>query len=187
MKVFNRVRRDAKEEVADRAVTRLAIIDGFDPGQYVARVRFQPDDKLSGWFPVMTPWRGNGWGLFCPPSYGDQVQVVFQDDDQGTATVCLRAYSNQARPLPVNPGEFWLVHQSGAFLKLTNDGKLLLNSSVELDVGNLGQPLHQLVTDALVSLFNGHTHGGVAPGSGNSGVPNQQMGQGQLTQTLKGN
>ena len=59
--------------------------------------------------------------------------------------------------------------------------------SVELDVGNLGQPLHQLVTDALVSLFNGHTHGGVAPGSGNSGVPNQQMGQGQLTQTLKGN
>jgi len=163
------------------------VVDSYDPNRYAARVRFQPDNRLSGWLPVMTLWRGNGWGLFCPPSQGDQVQVQFQEDEPGTGTVCLRSYSAGARPLVVTSGEFWLVHQTGAFLKLTNDGKVSINSGVEIDIGSLGQQLHQLVTDAMVSLFNSHTHSGVASGPGSTGVPNQPMGQGHLTQILKGN
>ena len=31
------------------------------------------------------------------------------------------------RPLPAPDREFWLTHQSGASIKLTNDGKLSLN------------------------------------------------------------
>ncbi len=187
MKAFNRARRDGDDAVAALAVPRLAVVDSYDPVHYAARVLFQPENKLSGWLPVMTPWPGNGWGLYCPPSPGDQVQVLFQEDGQGTGAVCLRTYSNQVRPLTVNSGEFWLVHQKGTFLKLTNDGKVLINSTVELDVGNLGQQLHQLVTDALVGLFNSHTHGGVASGSSSTAAPNQQMGQAQLTQFLRGN
>ncbi len=187
MKMFNRARRDGDDAVAGLAMTRLAIVESYNPNEYTARVLFQPENKLSGWLPVMTPWPGNGWGLYCPPAQGDQVQVHFQEGGLGTGLVCLRAYSNQAKPLAVNSGEFWLVHQTGAFLKLTNDGKVSINSNVELDVGNVGQQLHQLVTDALVGLFNGHTHGGVASGSSSTSTPNQQMGQGHLTQVLKGN
>ena len=187
MKTFNKIRRDANEEMADRAVTRLAIIDSYDASQYAARVRFQPENKLSGWLPVLTPWRGKGWGLFCPPTQGDQVLVQFQEDNQGTGTIGLRAYSNQAPPLAVHSGEFWLVHQTGAFLKLTNDGRISINSGIELDIGNLGQQVHQLVTDALVTLFNSHTHSGVAAGPASTGAPNPQMGSGQLTQTVKAN
>jgi uncharacterized protein (DUF2345 family) len=34
----------------------------------------------------------------------------------------------------VPSGEFWLVHQSGSFLKFTNDGKVSVNSASDLDL-----------------------------------------------------
>lgn len=51
-----------------------------------------------------------------------------------------------------------------------------------LVTGSDGQTLHQLVTDVLVGLFNSHTH--PAEG-GDTGIPNQQMGDAELTTTFK--
>lgn len=47
---------------------------------------------------------------------------------------------------------------------------------------------YQIVKDTFVPLFNGHTHPytwGHDPGSGNTGSPNQSMGQPHLTQITK--
>ena len=52
-----------------------------------------------------------------------------------------------------------------------------------ISLGAQGQTLSNLVTSALVSLFNGHTH---PVSGGNSGTPNQTMGSGELTSTISG-
>jgi len=181
--------------------SRMAVVTSYNPATHNAKVQFLPGDQHSGWLPVLTPWVGNGWGLYCPPAPGDQVEVRFEDGCHSTGMVCLRAFSNQDRPLSVMPGEFWLVDKSGSFLKLTNDangnGTLLINgqfaltataptvtvrgsqsialSAPAITLGGTVEGLHKLVTDALVALFNSHSHPG--PGA----PPSQQMGAGHLT------
>lgn len=50
-----------------------------------------------------------------------------------------------------------------------------------ISLGAAAQSLLSLVTSAFVTLFNGHTHA-----DDGAGVPNQQMGDDQLTSTIKG-
>ena len=184
---MNALHHQAEAAVSQRATTRLAVVDGYDPANYAVRVRYQPEGQLSGWLPVLTPWSGQGWGLFCPPTPGDQVVVHHPDGVHGAGVVGLRSYSDQDRPLPVPIGEFWLVHQTGACVKLTNDGRILVNSATEVDIGMAGTPLHQIVTDAFVALFNAHTHSGVQSGGSNTGAPNQTMDNTCLTSILRAN
>ena len=54
-----------------------------------------------------------------------------------------------------------------------------------ISLGASGQSLLALVTSAMESLFNGHTHD-YTVGSGVTDVPNQLMGSSQLTSTVKG-
>jgi hypothetical protein len=54
-----------------------------------------------------------------------------------------------------------------------------------ISLGATGQTLLQLVTSAMVTFFNGHTHTSEAPGTPTS-APIQTMGSGQLTSTIKG-
>lgn len=55
-----------------------------------------------------------------------------------------------------------------------------------INLGASGQSLLKLVTSALVTLFNNHTHNGGSIGSGVSNPPNQQMGNSHLTSTITG-
>lgn len=125
----------------------IGIVSSYDPVHYAVKVHLQPppdegDATETGWLPIWSGWVGDGWGLFCPPVIGAQVKVHFIAGD-GQAAICIGAlYSDADKPLPVPAGEFWIVHASGAFFKLTNDGKLTLSdahgASVELDgAGNI--------------------------------------------------
>jgi hypothetical protein len=66
---------------ASAAQPRFGMVTSFDPSTYTARVLLQPEGVLSGWLPVLTAWAGNGWGLVCPPSPGQQVLVVAQEGE----------------------------------------------------------------------------------------------------------
>lgn len=132
-RMLNVMRAQAQMAENGRASVRHAIVSSYDPGSYCVKVRIQPEDTETGWLPVVSPWVGNGWGLFAPPSIGDLVEVQFQEDDFEAGFVCQRFYNDTDRPLTVQSGEFWLVHQSGAFFKLTNDGKVLINGHTEID------------------------------------------------------
>ena len=169
-------------------------------------MRIQPEDVETGWLPIATPWSGNGWGMFCPPSPGDEVDVHFQEGGKNAAYISLRFWGDNALPLAVPSGEWWLVHASGAFLKITNDGKVSINGQVEVDVtgptvnitatamvnvtapainlGSSGEGLKKLVTDAFETLFNNHTHSNVQNGTGNSGPPTVGMDSTQLTNVV---
>lgn len=191
--MLNVMRAQALQAMGERASTRLGTVQSYDPGNYAVRVMIQPDGNLTGWIPLLSPWTGNGWGMFCPPSIGDMVEVQFQEADHDAALCCLRLFSDQARPLPAPSGEFWLVHKSGSMLKFHNDGSIEISAVAGISYTATGHAFHGPVTmDGNVTAagtvtapnivgttnvtFGGksgvaHTHGGVQTGSGATGVP----------------
>ncbi len=137
--ISNAARREAARVMAQLALTRVGIISSYDPETYSAKVFIQPENTESGWLPISTPWSGNGWGVFAPPTAGDIVEVQFQEGDKEAGIIGLRHYGNVLRPLPVPSGEFWLVHKSGSFLKFLNDGSVELNAQGDLNATVGGQ------------------------------------------------
>jgi len=181
----NAMRAQAQLAQGGESSMKMGLVSGYDPNNYCAKVMIQPDNVETGWLPVASAWIGNGWGLFAPPSLGDMVEVHFQEGDLNSGVVGGRLYNDSDRPLPCPSGEFWLVHKTGAYIKLLTDGSIKLNSTVEIDAGNLGGTLHTLVHDAFMALYNGHTHPDAQ--GGNTGAPSQQMGASHMTTILKGN
>lgn len=171
--------------------TRAALVSSYDPDNYCCKVVLQPDGVETGWLPIGAMGVGNGWGLFIPPNIDDEVEVRYHEDDLDCGYVALRFYNNEDRPVKAESGVIYLIHKSGSYLKFENNGSVKMHSTTEIDVGDCGGSLKKLVTDAFVSLFNGHTHqvSGVQGGGGTvtSAAPAQQMGDSQLTSKLKGN
>lgn len=203
--LLNNMRLQAERAMNSRATTRMALVSAYDPDNYAAKVLFQPENTESGWLPIGAMWVGNGWGLFTPPSVNDMVEVEFQDGDHEAGMIVSRFFNDDDRPLPVPSGECWMVHKSGAFFKMTNDGKASINGQIEIDataptinltaatavnvtapvinMGASGQSLLAFVTSAFMALFNGHKH---STPSGESSAPTQQMDSSHITTTVKG-
>jgi phage baseplate assembly protein gpV len=142
--LMNQMRRAAQEAGSSQAVTRHGVVTSYDPGTYAVKVELQPDGTLTGWIPLKSPWVGNGWGMFCPPSIGDLVEVDFQEDDGGVGSAGWRFYNDEDRPLPCPAGEFWLVHKDGALLKFHAGGNVELHATTlntSADAWNHSGPL----------------------------------------------
>lgn len=188
--IRNHMRMEAERALSRVAKVRIGIVDSYDPSHYACKVRIQPENYLTGWLPVTTAWVGNGWGMFCPPTPGDIVEVQFQEGDQESPFVVLRFFSNSVKPLPVPSGEFWLVHQSGSFLKFHNDGSVEIKAPNHLNItGDVyvtgaifasGDITDQTGTTnesmkGMRNVFNGHHHVNVTHGSDLSGLPDIDM------------
>lgn len=165
--LLNAMRLQAMRATEDRVTCAFGEVTSYNPSSFSVKVRLMPDDVLTGWLPLASPWIGAGWGMFAAPTPGDLVLVHFSRGDIDSGIVEARLYSDQQRPLPVPAGEFWLVHQSGSFLKFTNDGGVSIKGNLTVDgsivaTGN--------VTGQGTSLHT-HVHTGVRSGSDNSGGP----------------
>lgn len=152
---YNAIKSQADALVQGVGRPRFGTVTSVDPTAGTARVSLQPEGVLSGWLPLLTPWAGAGWGMVCPPLPGDQVLVVAQEGDAEHGLIVGRAFSNIQRPPAAPGGEFWLVHQSGAFLKLCNDGTIRVQGDLHVsgDVYDRQGPLSRLR-----GTYNGHTH-----------------------------
>ncbi len=149
------------------AQPRFATVTSVDPTRPAVRVTLQPEGVLTGWLPVLSPWVGNGWGMSCPPSPGDQVLIIAQEGDAEHGIVVGRAWSDSVRTPGAPSGELWLVHQSGAFIKLIGDGTIQMHGDLHL-AGNLFATgdvrSQQNITDSAGTLdrlrqhYDGHTH-----------------------------
>jgi phage baseplate assembly protein gpV len=147
---------------------RFALVSSFDPATYTARVLLQPEGVLSGWLPVLSPWLGAGWGFAAPLPPGTQVLVVAQEGASEQGVVIGAAFSQLAPPPAAAVGEIWLQHQSGSFLKLSNDGSIAGQASQFTLTGNLtvsgnivasGNVSDKLGTLAVLREdYNAHTH-----------------------------
>ena len=130
--ILNAMKAQANLERAGMASVRNGTVTSYNPNDYTVRVTIEPEGAITGWIPLCSPWVGNGWGMFAPPSIGDMVEVQYSESDFESGFACLRFYNDQDRPLAVQSGEFWLVHSSGSFLKFKNDGSVLLNTASNL-------------------------------------------------------
>jgi phage baseplate assembly protein V len=125
--MLNAVRLQVQRAMANIVSSRPGSITSFDPSTMTAIVALQPDGELTGWLPVASAWVGNGWGMFAPPSIGNLVDVVFINGDINGGVIEGRFYNQQNQPIAVDSGEFWLIHESGAFFKLLNAGGLTIS------------------------------------------------------------
>lgn len=146
---------------------RFGVVSSVDPARPAVRVMLQPENVLTGWLPVLSPWVGAGWGLSCPPSPGDQVFVLAQEGDSEHGVVVGRAWSDTARTPQAPAGELWLVHQTGSYLKLMTDGTIRLQGNTFI-VGNLA------VAGSIITTATG-------PGTGNVSIAGDISATGEVS------
>lgn len=138
----NIMRQEAQRATAHISLPRMGIVTNYDPARYAARVLLQPDNSngatpnpnLTGYLPIVSPWVGNGWGLYAPPYIGQVVAVHFQQGGKEAGFIDCGFYSAKTQPLPVPSGEFWIVHKSGSSIKFTNDGDILISAARDLNL-----------------------------------------------------
>ena len=152
---INIVKQQAGALDQSSAQPRFGTVTSVNPTSATARVSLQPEGVLSGWLPILSPWVGTGWGLCSPPSPGDQVLIIAQEGDAEHGVIIGRAFSNAQQPPAAPVGEFWLVHQSGSFLKLRNDGTVQISGDLHVS-GNIYDRQGSLVQ--LRSHYDAHTH-----------------------------
>lgn len=134
---------NAMNERAQRALDRKAtstpgIITSYNPNTYSVKVQLQPDGTETGWLPLLSQQVGNGFGIYCAPHVGELCHVVFSDGEVEAGVVAGLYYNNEEVPLPVPAGEIWLVHRSGAFIKLNTNGQVLVQDKSGSTVEMLG-------------------------------------------------
>ena len=137
------------------AQPRFGLVTSVDPVNATVRVILQPESVLTGWLPLLSPWVGAGWGMSCPPAPGDQVLVIAQEGDAEHGVVVGRAFSNVASPPQAPAGELWLVHKSGSFIKLRNDGTVQISGDLHV-AGNVYDSHGSLAQ--LRGHYNQHIH-----------------------------
>lgn len=157
-------------------VARFGLVSSFDPKAYAARIMLQPENVLTGWLPVISPWVGAGWGLAAPLVPGAQVLVIAQEGDAEQGVVMGAIWSTVDQPMPAPAGELWLRHQTGSFVKLLNDGTIAMQAPQVTVTGNLvvtGDISDQNGAHGTLAGLRGahdeHVHG--VPQGGTTGLP----------------
>lgn len=134
---------------------RFATVTSINTNMATAKVTLQPEGVLSGWLPILSAWTGEGWGMCCPPSPGDQVMVLAQEGDAENGIIIGRAFSEKQTPPATPVGELWLMHKSGSFIRLQNDGTIRMQGDLHVD-GDV-YDRHGSLT-GLRGHYNGHKH-----------------------------
>ena len=86
-RLMNAMKLQSAAQQASSAQPRFAIVSSVDPKAMAARVLLQPEQVLTGWLPVLSPWVGDGWGLCAPPAPGDQVLIIPQEGEAASGAV----------------------------------------------------------------------------------------------------
>jgi hypothetical protein len=189
--IFNRMRLEAQRVNATHAKTRLGLIDAYDPGSYSIKVRLQPDNTITSWMQLGALAVGPGYGIMIGPEIGQQIEIEFQEGGHEVPIAGLRFFDNVNSPSATGlsgppSGEWWLVHKSGSQFKFTNDGRMLLASGEEVDIGSMASAFLSLATINIMPIFNNHVHTNGNGGS-NTGVSTTLMTAADFTTVLKAN
>jgi hypothetical protein len=165
-RLMNAIKAHASSLDRSSGQIKFGTVTSVDIQNATARVLFQPDGILSGWLPVLSQWVGNGWGMICPLTPGEQVVIAPQEGDVEQGIIIGRSFSAKQRTPVVPAGEFWLVHQTGCFLKLCNDGTVRMSGDLHVE-GDVYD--RQGSVSALRGHYNAHTH--LVPRNAATGLP----------------
>lgn len=159
------LRMQANIAASGKAVKRLGTVDGYDQNSYSVSVVIEPEGIKTGFIPLVSPWIGNLWGLYLPPSIGDMIEVTFIEDDPASAVAGMRFFNDVDQPLSCPSGEFWLVHKSGSFLKFHNDGSIEVHAAGNLNATVAGNAVATIQGSAQVTANGGVTIDGAGAGN----------------------
>lgn len=154
-RILNLIKQQAGALDQSGGQPRFGTVQSVNPAMATARVTLQPEGVLTGWLPILSLWTGAGWGMCCPPSPGDQVLVVAQEGDAEHSVIVGCAYSNTHQSPNAPVGELWLVHKTGSFIKLQNDGTIRMQG--DLHVAGDVYDQHGALS-RLRNHYNEHTH-----------------------------
>jgi hypothetical protein len=90
------------------------------------------------------------------------VIAIWQEGDAEQGIIIGRLWSQTRTPPPAPAGEFWLVHASGSYLKLHNDGSIESSAATWTHHGNFVASGN--ISDGMGALsrlrndYNAHTH-----------------------------
>lgn len=140
--LFNRMRQESQRAGQFTSHLRMGRVTAYSPTKYAAKVNILPEGDFAdapasaetGWIPIDTAWAGNGWGMYCPPTIGQRVEVNFVEGDHGSGIITGCVYDLENIPFSVPSGEFWLVHKTGSVINLTNDGRVSIISDASIEM-----------------------------------------------------
>ena len=120
-RLSNAHRVHAASQDGNAPANRWGTVQSVDTTNMTAKVLVQPENVLSGWLPINAPVAGPGWGVVCPPVAGQQVKIIPDAGDHESYSIAGSTWSKANLPPPGSKsGELWLVHSSGASVKLLN-------------------------------------------------------------------
>jgi uncharacterized protein involved in type VI secretion and phage assembly len=178
-------------------VTNLADPDNL--GRVKVRYPWLSDDSESPWARVLTFMAGKSRGAVFRPGVGDEVVVICEHgdmrfpyvigsvwngvdgppphgSDQDNHVRLIRSATGHEILLDDTPGQERVVvsDQSGNRIELSSDGVVVKSTAIK--IGGAGVSEGLVLGDALMTLFNAHTH---PTGVGPSGPPTMPMVKGQ--------
>jgi uncharacterized protein involved in type VI secretion and phage assembly len=153
--LLNALKAQAGAQDASGGQPRFGTVSSVDAQRGLARILLQPENVLTGWLPVLSPWVGAGWGFWAPPQPGDQVLILPQEGEMEHGTVVARGWSASSAPPSAEPGELVLQHSSGTQIRLANDGTIRVTGDLHVqgDVFDRHGSLSQLR-----GHYNVHAH-----------------------------
>ncbi len=174
--LWNAIKRICESLVATVPQPRRGVVQSVNPATMQARVLIQPEGLLSGWLPIAGSVTGNGYGILFAPLPGSQVLVIPTDMFVEGAVVVASHWSVlQPPPSGYAAGEYWLVSQTGSFIKIKNDGTIEIEdqSGTLLTFNNNGTATLSgdlNVTGTITALYNTPNSVGVTTHKHNQGV-----------------
>lgn len=199
----NLIHREVQRVLDRRSRRTPCIVDSYDGTTHRVKVKLQPEGTLSGWMQIETATIG----LLIAPNIGDPGWIEFHENDRRAGVFVASAHNNaKPPPLKISAGEFFYQQPgTNSSLYIKNDGSVTWtdkagtiiqgdgqgNANVTastavtinapaINLGPSGQAPHKLVTDAMIALFNTHSH----PNNGEP--PTQQMTSEQTTSAVGG-
>lgn len=184
MRLQNAIRQHAASMDASGAVVRWGTVASNHPTDMTVKVLLQPEGATTGWLPVASSMVGSGWGIVHKYPVGTPVLCLPDAGDSGNLVVIGASWSKSRMPPAAPEGELWLVHSTGAAIKLlasghitlqdpsgttmafTNNGTVLLIGSLVVtgDITDLNGAHGTMA--AFRTAYDAHAHTGVQVGGG---------------------
>lgn len=118
----NDMRLQSSRNMAQFKRARIGTVDTWDPEKHVAKVKFQPGDRLSGWIPVGSQFVGDEFGFAIGLSKDDQVVVTYQEGSLQTGMITHRLWNDKDKPIKkVESGEAHFVGKDKQHWKMLKD------------------------------------------------------------------
>jgi phage baseplate assembly protein gpV len=132
--LMNLYHAEMERTIEDRiAHPRQGRVIGYNPSTpHLIQVAILPEadfpigdvgNYTTDWIPYNTICPGAGWGIYAPPSIGDQVSLIFQEHDRDAPIVIARINDDNTLPgVTVQSGEFYMLNKFGVELYFKADG-----------------------------------------------------------------